>query len=183
MCMAEAGGATNPLGADSSEVETIRYETVVWSLKRKKSFMEMVQEYLKYYIVGVLGLQIILESETIPDNINDMTLLPSMLDEMRRPCLLPGPSVFHADRRHDLNYNYQTLFEMGITSNTKQRSGSINRGKSYRSRKTKILDEECHQRGMIESIFGGEESKHHQLHYRFIQLDNRHRFGKIRTIT
>ncbi len=37
--------------------------------------------------------------------------------------------------------------------------------------------------GAIENIFGGEESKRHQLYCRFILPDNRHRFGKIWTIT
>lgn len=53
---------------------------------------------------------------------------------------------------------------------------------SLPSRVTKIFDEEYNQREMIEYIFGGEESKHHQLHCRFIQPDNRHRFDKIRVI-
>ena len=35
LCMAEAGGSTGSLGADSSGVETTKYETVVRSLKRK----------------------------------------------------------------------------------------------------------------------------------------------------
>ena len=39
---------------------------------------------------------------------------------------------------------------------------------------------------MMEGIFGGEESKRRQLHCQFIRPDNRpdnrHRFGKIRTI-
>ena len=35
---------------------------------------------------------------------------------------------------------------------------------------------------MIEGIFGGEESKRHQLHCRFIRWDNCCRFGKIRAI-
>ena len=184
LCMAEAGGATGPLGADSSGAETTRYETVVRPLKREKDFVEMIQkEYLKYHIVAVLGLQIILESEITPSNVNDVTMLPPMLDEMRRQGLLPGPSVLHADRGYDSNHNCQVLFEMGITPNIKQRSSSVNRGKPYRSRAAKIFDEEeYHQRGMIEGIFGGEESKRHQLHCRFIRPDNRRRFGKIRAI-
>ena len=38
------------------------------------------------------------------------------------------------------------------------------------------------QRDMIEGIFGGEESKRHQLHCRFINWDSHRRFGKIRAI-
>ena len=66
LCMAEADGATGPLGADSSGVETTRYGTVVRPLKREKDFVETAQEYLKYHIVAVLGIQIILESEITP---------------------------------------------------------------------------------------------------------------------
>ena len=185
LCMAEADGATGPLGADSSGVETTRYETIMRPLKREKDFVEMAQkEYLKYHIVAVLGLQIILESEITPSNVNDVTMLPPMLGEMKRQCLLPGPSVFHADRGCDSNYNCQILFEMGMIPNTKQRSSSVNRGKPYRSRAAKIFGgEEYRQRGMIEGIFGGEESKRLQLHCRFIRPDNRRRFGKIRAIT
>ena len=125
------------------------------------------QEYLKYHIVAVLGLHIILESEITPSNINDVTMLPPMLNEMRRQHLLPDPSVFHADRGYDSNYNCQVLFEMGIIPNIKQRSISVNRGKPYRSRAAKIFDKKYHQRGMTEGIFGGEESKRHQLYCRY----------------
>ena len=60
---------------------------------------------------------------------------------------------------------------------------SVNRGKPYRSRVAKIFDGEAyHQWGMIEVVFGGEESKRHQLHCRFIRPDNRRRFGKIRAM-
>ena len=72
---------------------------------------------------------------------------------------------------------------MGITPNIKQRICSVNRGKPHRSRAARMFnEEEYHQRGMIEGVFGGEESKRHQLHCRFILPDNRRRFGKIRAI-
>ena len=96
---------------------------------------------------------------------------------------LPDPSVFHVDRECDSNYNCQILFEMGIIPNIKQRSSSVNRGKPYRRRAAKIFNEDgLPQRGIMEGIFGGEESKRHQLHCRFIRPDNRRRFGKIRAI-
>ena len=183
LCMIEAGPATGPLGADSSGVEATRYETVVRLLKRERDFVEMARkEYLKYHITAVLGLQIILESEITSGSVNDVAMLPPMLTEMKQG-LLPGQSVFHADRGYDSNRNFQVLFEMGITPSIKQRIHSVNRGKPYRGRAAKISDEmEYRQRGMIEGIFGGEESKRHQLHCRFIRPDNRRRFGKIRAI-
>ena len=106
LCMTEAGGATGPLGTDSSGVETNRCGTVVRPLKRERDFVEMAQkEYLKYHIIAVLGLQIILESEITPGNVTDTAMLPPMLGEMERQGLSPGLPVFHADRGYDLNYN------------------------------------------------------------------------------
>ena len=184
LCMAEAAGATGPLGADSSGVETARYETVVRSLKRERDFVEMARkEYLKYHTTAVPGLQIILESETTSGSVNDTAMLPPMLAGMKRHGLLFGPSVLHADRGCDSNHNCQVPFEMGIAPNIKQRTRSANRGKPYRSRAARIFGETGYrQRGTIEGIFGGEESKRHQLHCRFIIPDNRRRFGKIRAI-
>ena len=61
--------------------------------------------------------------------------------------------------------------------------GRSNRGKPSRVRAAKIFNgDEYRQRGMIEGIFGGEGSKRHQLHCRFIRENNRRRFGKIRAI-
>ena len=44
---------------------------------------------------------------------------------------------------HDSNYNCQILFEIGIIPNIKQRSGSANRGKSYRSKAAKTFLAVC----------------------------------------
>ena len=95
-------------------METTRYETVMRPLKRERDFVEMARkEYLKYPITAVLGLQIILESETASGNVNDVAMLPPMLAEMKRHGLLFGPSILHADRGYDSNHNCQVLFEMG----------------------------------------------------------------------
>ena len=99
LCMAEADGAAGPPGADSSGVETARYGTVVRPLKRERNFVETAQEYLKYHIVAVLGLQIMLESEITPGNVSDTAMLPPMLGETGRQGLSPGPSVLHAEGR------------------------------------------------------------------------------------
>ena len=144
--MAEAGGATGPLGADSSGVETTRYGTVVRPLKREKDFVEMAQEYLKYHIVAVLGLQIILESEITPGNVNDTAMLPPMLGEMRRQRCYPPIRLSRGPGVHS-NHNCQILFEMWIVPSIKQRGGAVNHGKPYRSKVAKIFGEEYHQRG------------------------------------
>ena len=66
LCVAEAGSATGPLGADSSGVETTRYETVTRPLKSEKNFVEMARKaYLKYHVIAILGLQIILRPDPL----------------------------------------------------------------------------------------------------------------------
>ena len=179
-----AGRATGPLGADSSGVETTRYEAVTRPIKRERDFVETAQKtYLKYHITAILGLQIILESEITVGNVNDVAMLPVMLVELRRQGQDPGPAVFNADRGYDSEENCRAFFEMGMIPNIKQRRTAVNRGRPSRSRASRLFDRgKYRQRGMIEGVFGGEESKRHQLHCRFIRPDNRRRFGKIRSI-
>ena len=114
LCVAEAGSGTGPLGADSSCVETTRYETVTRPLKSEKNFVEMARKaYLKYHVIAILDLQIILESDH--DQQHRSTMLPVMLDGMKRQGLSPGPTVFNADRGYDSDYNCGILFEMGMS--------------------------------------------------------------------
>ena len=116
-------------------------------------------------------------------SVNDVTMLPVMLGGIRRQGLLPGPARFNANRGYDSDYNCRVLFEMGMTPNIRQRGVAGNRGKPNRNWAAGLFDRDEHkQRGMIEGIFRGEESKRHQLHCRFIRPDNRRRFGKIRAI-
>ena len=84
-CIIAAGQATGPLGADSSGVETIRYEAVTRPNKKEMDFVETLQkQYLKYHITAILGLQIILTAFTTASNVNDTTMLPVMLEMMKR---------------------------------------------------------------------------------------------------
>ena len=55
-CIIAAGRTTGPLGADSSGVETTRYEAVTRPNKKERDFVETLQkQYLKYHIVAILG--------------------------------------------------------------------------------------------------------------------------------
>ena len=84
-CIKEADEATGPLGADSSAAETTRYEYVERPSREERDFVETRQKtYWKYHITAILGLQIVLAAFTTPSNINDTTMLPVMLAEIRR---------------------------------------------------------------------------------------------------
>ena len=184
-CMAEADWIAGSIGADSSGVETTRYEQVTRPSIKKKDFVENPRKiYMKYHIVAALGLQIIMASEITPSNVNDSTMLPVMLDAMEQQDLDPDQSALNADRGYDSDKNCGKVLGMGMIPNIKQRKDAVNRGKPNRRKAAEIFDEqEYRKRAMIEGIFGAEEAKRHQLHCRFLKEDNRIRFGKIRSIT
>ena len=183
-CMAEADWIAGSIGADSSGVETTRYEQVTRPSIKKRDFVENPRKiYMKYHIVAALGLQTIMASETTPSNVNDSTMLPVMPDAMEQQDLDPGQSALNADRGYDSDKNCGKVLGMGMIPNIKQRKDAVNRGKPSRSMAARLFDQdEYRKRGMIEGAFGAEETKRHQLHCRFIREDNRLRFARIRAI-
>lgn len=71
-----------------------------------------------------------------------------------------------------------------MNPNIKQRKDATNRSKSSRKKAAEMFDDkEYRLRGMIEGIFGAEETRRHQLHCRFIREDSRRRFPKGRAIS
>ena len=140
--------------------------------------------YWKYHITAILGLQIVLATFTTPGNVNDVTMLPVMLAEIRRRGFDFSGSVFDADRGYDADYNFKDLFWMGMVPNIKQRKDAVSRGKPSRKKAAGLFDPyEYKTRALIEGIFGAEESRRHQLHCRFVREDNRRRFAKGRAIS
>ena len=123
LCLAEVGGATAPLGADSSATETTRYEEVERPDKKEQGFVEKPQKvYWKYHITAVLGLQIVLSAMATPSNVNDINMLVAMLAEIKRRGFEFTGRLFHADKGHDGEYNYWMIFWMGMipTSNSEE---------------------------------------------------------------
>ena len=120
-------------------------------------------------------------ASTTASNVNDTTMLPVMLDMMRRQGLDLSGCFFDEDKGYDSDENCEMLFEMGFIPNIKQRKDAVNRGKPSRSKAARLFDQdEYRKRGMIEGVFGAEGAKRHQLHCRFIRENNRLRFAKIR---
>lgn len=67
LCLAELGGATAPLGADSSGAETDRYRAVERPGPELEGFVRTeVKIYIKYHVTAVPGHQIILSTLTTP---------------------------------------------------------------------------------------------------------------------
>ena len=183
-CIIAAGRATGPLGAGSSGVETTRYEAVTRPNKKERDFVETLQkQYLKYHITAILGLQIILTAFTTASNVNDTTMLPVMLEMMKRQGLDLSGRFLDGDKGYDSDENCEMLFEMGFIPNIRQRKDAVNRGKPSRKKAARLFNQDEYRKGgMIEGVFGAEKAKRHQLHCRFIREDNRLRFAKIRAI-
>lgn len=79
LCIRDSGGATGPLGADSSGIETAGYEKVQRPDNKEYDFVQNDQkEYWKYHITAILGLQIILAAICTPGNTSDTTMIPTI---------------------------------------------------------------------------------------------------------
>ena len=80
--------------------------------------------------------------------------------------LLTG-STFNADSDYDDENNYKSIFMMNMFPNIKQRiNANRNKGKNrkYRKKASEIFNISLyHYRGLIEGIFGAEETAHYQL--------------------
>lgn len=184
LCLAEVGGATAPLGADSSGAKTTRYEEVERPDREGRDFTDKPQKaYWKYHATAVLGLQVILAAMATPGNANDVNTLVAMLAEMRRRGFEFAGRLFHADRGYDAEYNYWMIFWMGMIPNIRQRRGATNRSTPSRRKAARLFDpDECRLRALIEGVFGAEEGRGTSCTAGFVRTDNRLRNALGRAI-
>jgi len=186
LCIKESRWKRGVLGSDSSGVETDRYHTVIRPNKRKKAFVEMRERtFLKYHIIAILDHLIILRARVTSYHVGDSPTLRSMLRWFPR---FPG-SIFDADRGFDAEKNFERLYQLLMHPNIKQiarQKGPKGRGHTRlrcRSRAAKEFNPSIYRwRGMIEAIFGAEESDGHRLRTRFRKDENRERWGPIMAI-
>lgn len=183
LCVKEANWKKGLLACDSSGVETDRYEEVVRPNKRKRTFEKVKQIlHLKYHIIAILDHLVILRARVTSYRTADSPTLRRMLEGFPP---LPG-SVFDADTGFDAEKNFELLYGLKMLPNIKQR-GPPDEGKKkahkklrFRIRAAKEFDVELyHCRGLIEGIFGAEETAGHSLRTRFRKEENRVRWGPI----
>ena len=168
-------------------METDRYETVERPNKKKGIIFEEVRKriYLKYHILAILDYLIILRATITSERRNDSPVLRSLLLKFKK---MKG-SIFNADKGYDAEANFKRIFELLMIPNIKQRElqkgpkGVGHKRLRYRSKAKKMFDEGIyHYSGMIEAIFGAEETDNHNLNTRFRIDENRERWGKILAI-
>lgn len=106
-----------------------------------------------------------------------------MLNKMRALGIDQKGSLFDADKGYDSDDRCKQIFEMGMLPNISQRKNAVNRNKRFRRQSAKIFDVAVyHYRGLIEGIFGAEESEHHQLYCRYKKRSNQQRCGQMKSI-
>lgn len=183
LCLREARWRKGLLACDSSGVATDRYEEVVKPNKRKKAF-EVVRQllHLKYHIIAILDRLVILRAKVTSYREADSPTLRRMLEGLPS---FPG-SVFDGDTGFDAEKNFELVYQLGMLPNIKQR-GKLDEGKKkahkklrFRIRAAEEFDVELyHYRGLIEGIFGAEETDGHRLRTRFRKEGNRERWGPV----
>ena len=181
LCLREARWKKGLLACDSSGVATDRYEEVVRPNKKKKTFETIRQIlHLKYHIIAILDHLVILRAKVTSYRVADSPTLRRMLEGFPS---LPG-SVFDGDTGFDAEKNFELLYGLKMLPNIKQR-GKPDEGKKkahkklrFRIRAAEEFDVELyHYRGLIEGIFGAEETDGHRLRTRFRKEGNRARWG------
>jgi hypothetical protein len=190
LCIREVGWRKGLIAADSTGVETDRYEKEV-AIRPSKKYrcFKMIRRrlYLKYHIIAILDHLIILKAKVTDYRCTDLHTLRGML---KRFNIIPfHGSIFNADRAYDAEYIFKRVYQLGMKPNIKQRMmlkdryGKGRKRLRYRMRASKEFNEEMyHYRGMIEAVFGGEESDDHNLKTRFRIKEHQEKWGQILAI-
>jgi hypothetical protein len=152
LCIAESGWAKGIVAADSTGVETDRYETAEVRLKKTRR-----KGYIKYHVTAILDYNIILAARITSSRTADSPTLRRMLKDLPQ---MEG-SIFNADRAYDSDRNCQLITKKGMKPNIKQRkTEGTNRGLRYRRRAAEEFNEAVYRyRGLVEGIFGEEEAE------------------------
>jgi hypothetical protein len=186
LCLKESGWKKGILGSDSTGVETDRYEDEVRPVKKKRKFeVVRVKRYLKWHITAVLDHLVILSARTTSKRTHDSPVLRTMLNKLKKYGVDLAGSIFNADRGYDAEDNCKSVFGMDMLPNIKQKINARNKGErmKYRRKASKLFNVPVyHYRGLIEGIFGAEETEHHQLYCRFRLKNNQKRFGVIKAL-
>jgi len=92
-------------------------------------------------------------------------------------------SVLNADKAYDAHENFKLTYKKGLHPNIKQReTHGRNRGRRFRKRAANEFNEDIYRYcGLIEGIFGAEESKN-GLATRYRRRDTQRKWGTILVI-
>jgi len=184
MCLAESGWKKGVLGSDSTAVATDIYRHEMRPVKNRHEFEQIkIRQHLKWHITAVLDHLVILSSRITTKKTHDSPILKTMLNRMKRIGIDLRGCIFDADKGYDSDDRCGQIFEMEMFPNISQRKNATNRNKRFRRQAAKLFDVDVYRyRGLIEGIFGAEESEHHQLYCRLKKRQNQQRWGQIKSI-
>ena len=184
LCLAESGWRKGILGSDSTSVATDLYRHELRPVKDRHEFEYIrIRQHLKWHITAILDHLVILSSRITTKKTHDSPVLKTMLNRMKRLGIDLRGSILDADKGYDSDDRCRQIFEMQMLPNISQRKNATNRNKRFRRRAAKLFDVTVYRyRGLIEGIFGAEESEHHQLYCRFKKRQNQQRWGQIKSI-
>jgi IS5 family transposase len=150
LCIAESGWVKGIIAADSTGIETDRYETVEVKLKKSRRKIS-----IKYHVTAVLDYNIIMVAKITSRRTADSPTLRQMLKNLPQ---MEG-SIFNADKAYDSDRNCELIYAKGMKPNIKQReTEGTNRGLRHRRRAAEEFNEVVYRyRGLVEGIFGAEE--------------------------
>jgi len=153
LCIAEAGWARGIVAADSTGVETDRYETVEVKMKKGRRRIS-----IKYHVTAILDYNIILAAKMTSQGTADSPTLRWMFKDLPQ---MEG-SIFNGDKAYDSDRNCMLIYAKGMKPNIKQREKEgTNRGLRFRRKAAKEFNDAFYRyRGLVEGIFGAEESEH-----------------------
>ena len=153
LCRRESGWAKGLIAADSTGVETDRYETVELKMKKVKRRIS-----IKYHVIAILDYNIIMAAKITSRRTADSPTLRQMLKDLPQ---MEG-SVFNADKAYDSDVNCRLIYEKRMKPNIKQREKEgTNRGLRFRRRAAEEFNDALYRyRSLVEGIFGAEESGH-----------------------
>ena len=186
LCLKESGWRKGILASDSTGVESDRYNYEIRPLKSKMKFEKLrVKRYLKWHVTAILDHLIILSTRLTNKKTHDSPILRTMLNRLKKHGVDLTGSIFNADRGYDGERNFESLYDLCMLPNIKQRKRRMRTNAKGKNRKkaAKIFNASVyHYRGLIEGIFGAEEARHHRLYCRFRLKNNQKRFGLIKSI-
>jgi hypothetical protein len=150
-CIAESGWVRGIAAADSTGVETDRYETVDVKMKKVRRRISV-----KYHVIAILDYNIIMAAKITSRRTADSRTLRSMLKDLPQM----EDSIFDADKGYDSDRTCELVYGKMMKPNIKQReTEGANRGLRFRRRAAEEFDEAVYRyRGLIEGIFGAEEA-------------------------
>ena len=184
LCLEECGWKKGILGSDSSAVSTDLYRRELRPVKNRHEFeMVKIRQYLKWHITAILDHLVILSSRITNSRTHDSPVLKTMLNKMRALGIDLKGFLFDAGKGYDSDDRCKQIFGMGMLPNISQRKNATNKNKRFRRQAAKIFDVAVYRyRGLIEGIFGAEESEHHQLYCRLKKRSNQQRWGQMKSI-